>query len=440
MEDLIIQLSTALCVGGGLAVSALVGIVILRQFLFIGRPNEILIFSGRGRQLTDGSTVGYRERIGGGRGWKYPVLEKVDRMDLSTIPIDIHVKNAYSKGGIALSVHAVANIKVSADPNVVKNAIERFMGRDPAEIRRVGKETLEGHLRGVLAQLTPEEVNEDRLKFASELMDEAGDDLLKLGLALDTLKIQSVSDDVQYLDSIGRKRISEVIRDAEVAESTAMAEAKGAEAEARQVGDVARQTADTAIVRRDNHLRQVRAELEAEVQSVEQEAIAAAQQARAEAEAELQDLRRQREELRLQADVVLPADAEKQAAELRARGEAASIEESGRAMADVLSMMTRTWLLAGDDARDIFLIQQLEEVLKTVVERVQGLEIDDVVLLDSGDGTALARHMASFPSTVRQILKELHSSTGVDVIGILSGEQPSRGRLAPPTSSAKGVS
>jgi flotillin len=119
--------------------------------------------------------------------------------------------------------------------------------------------------------------------------------------------------------------------------------------------------------------------------------------------------------------VVLPAEAERQARTLRARGEAASIEENGRAMAEVLAMMTETWLRAGEDARDIFLIQQLEEVLRTVVERVGDLELGEVTLIDGGDGQALPRHIASFPAMVRQVLEELHASTGVNVTGILAG-------------------
>ncbi len=421
----------AILFGGGafaLAIALLTVAVVVSRFLHIGRPNEVLIFSGRQRQLADGQSIGYREVVGGGWRMRIPVLEKVERMELSTMPIDIRVTDAYSRGGIPLNVHAVANVKVTSDRRRMNNAIERFLGRDPAEIRRVGKETLEGHLRGVLATLTPEEVNEDRLKFANALVDEAEEDFEKLGLQLDTLKIQNVTDNVMYLDSIGRKRIAEVIRDAEVAESNAKAEAEEVEAEARQVGDVAVQTAETQIVQARNSLRQLRAELEATARSEEEQAEAAALRARAEAETELQEIRKQLEELRLIADVVLPAEAQREAQALRARGEAASIEESGKAMADVLGMMTETWLRAGPDARDIFLIQQLEEVLRTVTDRVGDLDLGEVTLIDGGDGQALPRHIASFPAMIRQVLEELHASTGVDVTGILSGTTSSNAR------------
>jgi len=404
--------------GLGAALGLLILIGIARQFLFIGRPNEMLIFFGRGSET--------QLLMGGGRRWRIPVLEQVERMGLNTLPIDIQVTNAYSKGGIALDVHAVANVKVSHDPKIVSNAIERFLGRDRSELQRVAKETLEGHLRGVLATLTPEEINEDRLKFAGALVNEAEEDFDKLGLHLDTLKIQAVSDDVNYLESIGRERIAQVVRDAEIAESNAKADAERAEADSRQVGDVAVQDSQAAIIQKRNDLRRLRADLEAKARSEDEKATAAAQQARAETEKELQEIRAGLEELRLQADVVLPAQADQVAQALRARGEAASIEANGKAMAMVLQLMTDAWLKAGDDARDIFLIQQLEDVLKTVIDRVNGLAIREVTLLDDGSGDALPRHVASYPAMVRQVLEELEASTGVDVTGILSGGQAAR--------------
>ena len=407
-------------VAGLLAVSLLVILTIARQMLFIGKPNEILVISGKSSTLKDGSKVGYSKVMNGGRVLRIPILHQIESMPLTTIPIDIQVKNAYSKGGIPLDVHAVANIKISSEAKHVGNAIERFLGRDPREIQRVGKESLEGHLRGVLANLTPEEVNEDRLKFAQMLMDEADEDFDKLGLALDTLKIQNVSDDVNYLESLGRQRIAEVIRDAEIAESNAISEAKQTEAVAKRAAEVATQKSQTEIVDKENALRELRADLEAKVRSVEEEAKAAAAEARAHAEAELQEIRGRLEALRLEADTILPADFARQASEYRAQGAAASIEERGKAMAKVLSMMTEAWVRAGTDAKDIFLIHQIEEVMTTVIQRMKNVTIDEVTLIDGGDGQALPKHMASYPAAVRQVLQELHSTTGVDVTGILN--------------------
>jgi len=124
----------ALAVGFG----SLILMGIIKRFLYICRPNEILIFSGRDRSLADGSRVGFRV-VFGGRAFRWPILEKVDQMDLTTISIDFKTMNAYSKGGIPLDVHVVANSKISNDPGVVGNAIERFLGRDRSEIETVAK-------------------------------------------------------------------------------------------------------------------------------------------------------------------------------------------------------------------------------------------------------------------------------------------------------------
>jgi flotillin len=337
-----------------------------------------------------------------------------------SIPVDLKVANAYSKGGIPLKVHAIANVKVASDPRVIGNAIERFLGRDPAEIARVARESLEGHLRGVLANLTPEEVNEDRLKFATALVEEAGPDFNKLGLALDTLKIQTVADDVNYLASIGRSRIAMVLRDAEMAESTAKSEAEQSEADSHRAGEVAKQQTGMTVAQKENELRRLKADLEAKARSCEETAQQAALQARAETEQKLQAVRKNLEETRLTAERVLPAQAQRAASAFRARGEAATIEENGKALADVLRLLTEAWVAAGPHARDIFLIHNLEPLLRTVVDRVRAIQVAEAHLVDAGDGSVLPQYIASYPAAVRSVLEEVGKTTGVDVLALLA--------------------
>ncbi|MBW1876799.1 MAG: flotillin family protein [Deltaproteobacteria bacterium] len=415
----------SVCLAAALGVGFIGALAAVRSHLYICRPNEVLIFSGRQHTLADGTSVGYRVSHG---GWAFqvPYFETVDRMDLSTILLEIRVTNAYSKGGIPLDVNAIANVKVSSDERILGNAMERFLGRDPVEIKRVAKESLEGHLRGVLARMTPEEVNEDRLKFAEELVEEAGEDFDRLGLHLDTLKVQSVSDEVAYLDSIGRERLANVLSNAEIAESTAKADAEEAQATCTRDGEVANEHAETMIRQQQNELDKVKHELEAQARSEEERAEQAAMAARARAEQKLQEIRAKLEHLRLSADVVLPADADRKAAEMRARAEAAHIAADGQAMADVLRIMTATWLKAGQDAKDIFLIQQLETVMSTVTDRVRSLEIGEVTLIDGGAGNALPQHIAALPATVAAVLREFKETTGVDITGILAGEKEVR--------------
>jgi flotillin len=148
--------------------------------------------------------------------------------------IDVAVENAYSLGGIPLSVQGVANIKIAAKDPTLGNAVERLMGKSRDEVIRIAKEILEGNLRGVLSQLTPEEVNEDKIKFAEKLLVEADQDLSKLGLSLDTMKIQAVHDDRGYLDSIGRQKSAEIVKTARIAEARAKADAIQRDATNRQ--------------------------------------------------------------------------------------------------------------------------------------------------------------------------------------------------------------
>jgi flotillin len=300
------------------------------------------------------------------------------------------------------------------------NAVERFLGRGLGDIQQVAKETLEGNLRGVLATLTPEEVNEDRLKFADSLAAEVEHDLAKLGLHLDVLKIQHVTDDANYLASIGRERIAQVIRDAEIAESNARNEAAKESASADMRAKVAEAEAEQAVVQKRNELRRITAELESESKSIEVRAEQGGLAAQATAEQALQAVRRDLEALRLQAEVVVPSEINRQAAALAAAGQAAPIAENGRASAESLRLVADAWKKAGPSAPDMFLINKLEEITRIVVDSVGQIELGPVHLIDGGDGQTFPRFAAAYPQAVATVLKSLAETTGVDVTALLS--------------------
>lgn len=406
-------------VATGLAV-LLVVMVLYRYLLRICRPNEILIFSGRQHRTSDGKSVGYRV-VFGGRGMRVPIVETVDRMDVSLISVPIQVNGAYSEGGIPLNVHAIANIKISTDPRFVGNAIERFLGKNSAEIARVVKETLEGHVRGVLATLTPEELNQDRLKFARQLEASAGADFQKLGLELDVLKIQHVADDRNYLESIGRQRIAEILRNAEVAESDATRAAEQSEAAARARGEVAMMNAQAAVQRKQNELRQIKAEVDAEARAEEVRAEAAGQQARAEAELSLQQIRGELEQLRLEAEVRIPAEIDAQVRELFAAGQAASISADGEAMAASLAEVASAWKASGGRAMDLFVLQHLDQIFGEVASAARRVKVGEVSIIDSGDGKSISAYAASFPATMGALLEQVTKTLGVDIARVITG-------------------
>ena len=411
-------LGEALMWGGGILAGLLGLTLFIKAFLVIGRPNELVVISGREYTLDNGERVGFR-KLRGGRALRLPIFERVERMDMTVMPIDIRIRNAYAKGNILINVDAVANAKVTSDEMTIHHAVERFLGKDKSEIRQVVKETLEGTLRGVIAQLTPEEINNDRQKLAENLKREVADDLGRMGLQVDTFKIQHISDDVNYLDSIGRIRTAEVLRDAQIAEQDAHREAEQAVAGAESRGVVAHDQAEALVAEKHNDMKRITAELEAQAASEEERTTAAGREARARALQKLQKIRTTVEELRLHAEEVLPAEGNREALELRAAGDAAIKRETGRAQSEAMEALYGAWSAAGDQAREIFLVQQIDTILDQVARATESLEVDHVNIIDSGDGRAISRFVGGYPAVVTELLARIKETIGIDIPEIL---------------------
>ena len=379
-------------------------IVLLRQLYYICQPSEALIFSGLRRTTSTGQSVGYRT-VRGGSSLRIPLLENVMRLDLSNMIIDLRVENAYSKGGVPLNVSGVANIKISGEEPSIHNAIERLIGKSQEEIHHIAKETLEGNLRGVMASLTPEELNEDKITFARTLLEEAEDDLQKLGLILDTLQIQNISDDVRYLDSIGRKQLVELKRDSRIAEAEANSQSLVKQAENERITSLRRLDKELAIATANANKRVQDALTRREAVVAEIQAQVGAELARAEAEVPVQEERIKQVTEQLQADVIAPAESECQTMIAVAKGEAATIIEQGRSQAEGLQELVESLKRLGDDAKRLFLLQKLEPLLTMLSDTVQPIEVEEVSLIgERKGGTSLS---------LATLLRQLQDSTGI---------------------------
>jgi flotillin len=255
-----------------------------------------------------------------------------------------------------------------------------------------------------------------------------------MGLSVDTFKIQHVTDEVQYLNSISRIKIAEVIKEAEIAESNAKREADEIVAAADMRGKVALEQAQARIIEEANDLERHKAELDAKAASEEERTVAAGREARAVAEQALQQIRGKLEALRLQAETVIPADKRRAAQELHAAGDAAVHAETGRAQGQALEALLGAWKAAGKDASEIFLIQQIDRILADVAAVTERLEVDRVNLIDGGDGRTLARHVGAYPAVVAEIFERIRETVGVDVVSMLTARKPnpqSRSALQP---------
>ncbi|APR80608.1 Inner membrane protein YqiK [Minicystis rosea] len=393
-----------------LTAAVVVGFVIytLRNLLLVSAPSEALILSG-GEHSVEGKTVGYRS-IRGGRAVRIPLLESVDRMDLSNIPMEIAVKGAFSKGGIPLNVQGIAHVKVPSHEPRLSNAVERFLGRSRGEIAAVARETLEGNVRGVLAQLTPEQVNMDKTAFANKLLEEAEHDMERIGLVLDTLKIQNVTDDVNYLNSTGRMQGARVRMEASIVEAQMQAEAAEKRAGAWAESESAKIDADLAIARQETDRRIKDAQSRRQAMIEEARGAVLAEMAQVKAEITRQKARALQVERKLMADVIQPEDAARRSREEEARGQAAAIIEQGKAEAEALRGLVEEYKRAGGNAREVLLLQQLMPLAAEIAGSNRQVKIQKLSVLPSGggEGAEIARKAIAAAEQIR-------AATGLDL-------------------------
>ncbi|MDQ3750785.1 MAG: SPFH domain-containing protein [Acidobacteriota bacterium] len=327
--------------------------LISRNYIKVS-PNQAAVISGRRRRLTDGSTVGYRQ-VRGGATLVVPFLEKVEYLDLNVITVPLATSRAYTSQGVPVSVKAVANVKIKGDDESLRAAAERFLGMPQDQFHGLIFQTLEGHLRAILGTLTVEEINNDRQSFAQKLTSEAAGDLEKMGIGLDALTIQEISDDEGYLDALGKRRTAEVKRDAEIGQAEANRDSKIKASLALQEGEKVRLNTEALIAQSNRETEIQKAQVQAEIEKERAKSMQAGPLADAIAKQEvvaeevrIEKIRTQeqiavqeqevlRMEKELEATIVKQAEAQRRAAVLLAQGqqEAAILAAEGRKQAQI---------------------------------------------------------------------------------------------------------
>jgi flotillin len=400
-----------------LFLGALLAVTGTRSWYAVCQPNQVLvIYGGRRRSRGgDGRQLGYR-LLKGGSSFVFPLLEEVMAMDLGNLIIPLAVRDALTRGGIRVSVDAVANVKVASREPAIDAAVERLLGKDGKEIKALAQVTLESNLRGVLATLTPEQVNADREAFALAMLAEAEDDLQRLGLELDSLQITAITDGARFLDSLGRSQQVDLLRQSRVAEAEAQALARIKQAEEAKATDLVRLRRDEAIARVESERRIRDAVTREKALVAEAEAEIAGMRARVEAELPMQAERIQMVANQLQADVVAPAEADCARAVAAAKGEAAAILEEGAARAEGLNHLVASWQQAGPHARDLYLTQRLQPLLALLRSSVPPILVKDLRLIGEQPGQT-----PSLPS----LLARVQAATGFDAARWLGERRPS---------------
>ena len=213
------------------------------------------------------------------------------------------------------------------------------------------------------------------------MLEEAEDDLQNIGLELDTLKVQDVSDDVGYLDSIGRRQSAEVRKNARIAEAISEAEAAVRNAQNRQQTRVSELQARLETLKAESAKRIADAQTRRAAVIAEAEGEVRAQLARVKAEVEVEAARVEMVRRQLQADKLEPAEARKSAAEAEAKGQAAKIVENGRASARAMAEIADSWKDMGPGAKEVFLMQKVDDLMGIVMSSVGDLKVDRLTVL-----------------------------------------------------------
>jgi len=169
---------------GALGAKAIGGLVL------IVHPSELLVLSGRVQRADDGSQRGYRV-VTGGRVVRLPIVERAEWMKVGPFPFSLELREAYARSG-PVRLSARGSVEIDTRPELVGNAVERFLGRGKKELVEVARQTVEGALRAVVAELSIDRLRGDSIDVASALQRHLEADLQRLGLSLDTFVIEEV--------------------------------------------------------------------------------------------------------------------------------------------------------------------------------------------------------------------------------------------------------
>ncbi|MFV2071504.1 MAG: flotillin family protein [Thermoanaerobaculales bacterium] len=299
-------------------------------------PDEALIVFGRrklfGRKVRSekGEIEGFRIIRGGGT-FVWPAWEQYEILSLRMMTLEIDMPHVYTVQGIPINVKAVAQVKVQGNIDHIRRAAEGFLGMPVDEVQATIKETVAGHLRGIVGTLTVEELYREQKSFQDKVREEAHSDLDGMGFEFRSFVFRAIQDDEGYLDALGQPKIQEALKNARIATAAADRDAAIEEEQARQKKEQKRIGVDTEIAEADKALSLKVASIRKEVDVADAEAVKAG-----EMELKVQDIRIadqevERQKLELNASIREQADAKKYEAERLADAKKYTVEQEAAA-------------------------------------------------------------------------------------------------------------
>lgn len=429
-------------------------------------PDEALIVFGRrkllGRKVRSekGEIEGFRIIRGGGT-FVWPAWEQHEILSLRMMTLEIDLPHVYTIQGIPINVKAVAQVKVQGDIQHIQRAAEGFLGMPVDDVQATIKETVAGHLRGIVGTLTVEELYRDQRTFQEKVRDEAHVDLEGMGFEFRSFVFQAIQDDEGYLNALGQPKIQEALKGARIATANADRDAAIEEEHARQEKEQKRLNVDTEIAESDRALSLKKAsirkevdvadagaikagEMELKVQNIsiaereverqklelnasvrekadaskyQAERAADADQYRVERQAAADRQRREEAAKALQAEGIAQAEAESVQRRQIGLAEAEAIQAKGEAEAEARRLLAEALKLYNEAGLSIEALKILPEIAAAVAEPLSRAGETTIISQGSqpGDGTGAARMTDDVIQVMTQLGPIMKQLSGVDM-------------------------
>ena len=431
--------------------------------------DRILVVYGKTGKNKEGG-ANSAKCIHGGAAFIWPVFQSFSFLDLTPIPIECNLTNALSKQHIRVDVPCRFTVGISTEPDNMTNAAERLLGLSLENIQDLARDILFGQLRLVIATMDIEEINSDRDKFLLNVSQNVEQELRKIGLKLINVNVTDIKDESGYIEALGKEAAAKAINEAKksVAEQNRFGEIGKAEADrdkdiriAETQRDTRVRTADAnAVAVEGENIAKVtiansdagRREREAEAQrraiAAEKVQSAKALQEAYEAERQAELVRADRERAAQKANIVVPAEIDKEKAIIDAEAEAETFRRKAKGEADAIfakmeaqakginEILTKQAdgfkelvAAANNDAQKAVLMMisdKLPELVKTQVEAVKNIKIDKITVWDGQNNpngkTSTANFVSGLMKTVPP-LNDLFDMAGMKLPNYLGGEK-----------------
>ena len=440
----------------GIMIFAVVLILVAAVMFFAQRykrcpPDQIMVIYGRTERTADGRPKPSKT-LHGGASLVWPLIQDYAYISLKPMTINIDLRGALSLQNIRINVPSTFTIGVSTEPSIMANAAERLLGFRVEDIEEMAKEIIFGQLRLTVATLTIEQINQDRDSFLELIQKNVGQEMRKVGLYLINVNIADITDESDYIESIGKKAASTAVEQARV--DVANAERDGAigkaEADRTREIQVAQNNAEAEKGRKaaqadqrvfveqqeamavggENAAQAEIARANADLAEAEASAKQRADVATAQAEAEIAKAKYEEEEQTLRASeiaretiakqqVEIAAEAEAERQRRIARGEADAIlakyEAEAEGVQKVLEAKAHGYSnlvssASGDPkaAATLLMVEKIEAMVSAQTEAIRNLKIDKITVWDSGNDKDGNSATSNFVSSLVQSLPPIH--------------------------------